>query len=96
MIGSMGRVPQCFGEAVNRYFVCDSDGHRQSPEVLPGSLGKMVFDWREKTFEFFGHSADCNHMASPMISFCLYKSYRPSRPFLFDVFSNHKFTNRSV
>jgi hypothetical protein len=96
MICSMGRVSQCFCEAVNRYFVCDSYGHRQSPEVLPGSLGKMFSDWCEKTFEFFGNSADCNHMASPMISFCLCKSYRQSRPFLFDVFSNHKFTNRSV
>jgi hypothetical protein len=31
-----------------------------------------------------------------MISSCSYKPYRQSRPFLFDLFSNHNFNNRSV
>ena len=96
MIGSMNRVPQSSGEAVNRYFVGDGDGHCQSPEVLPCSLVEMVSDRLEKTLDFFWNSADFNHMASPMISPCVYKSYRQSRPFLFELFSNHKFTNRSV
>ena len=96
MIGSMSRAPKYLGQAVNSRSVTDGDGHYQSPKVLPSSLGKMVSDRLEKTLQFFWNFADCNHMASPTISTCTYKYYRQSRPFLFDVFSNHKFENRSV
>ena len=96
MIGSVGRASQCFAELVNGSAVVDSDGQYQSPEVLPRSLREMLVNWSEKTLQFFGNSADSNHMASPMISICSYKSYRQDRPILFDAFRNHKSTNRSV
>jgi hypothetical protein len=54
MIGTMSRVPQSFDEAVNRYFLFDINGHWRSPEVFPGSLGKIVSDWRENILSFLG------------------------------------------
>ena len=96
MVGSMSRVPQCLGQSVNGYCMSDGDSHCQGPKVLPCSLVKMVSEGLEKTLQFFGDIADCNHMASLVISDCIYNSYRQSRPFFFWVLCNHKFKNRSV
>jgi hypothetical protein len=96
MVGSMCRVTQGFSQTVYGCSMADGDGHYQSPKVFPRSCGEMLTKRLEKTLEFFRNFADCNHMASPAISFCFYHSYRQSRPFLFDVFGNHKFNNRSV
>jgi hypothetical protein len=64
--------------------------------VLPWPLGKMLAKGFEKTLEFSWDFADCNHTASPMISFYCYKSYRQSRPFLFDNCHHQNLRNRSV
>ena len=91
-----GRAPKCFGQAVNSCSVTDCDGYYQGPKMVPRPLIKMLVDRFEKTLQFFGNSADCNHMVSPMISVCYYKSYRQDRPFFFCVLRNYKFNNRSV
>ena len=96
IIGPMSRVPKCLSQVVNSCTVTAGDGHYQGPKVLPGPLTEMLADGFEKTLQFLGNFADCNHMVSHLISVCYNKSYRQMRLFLFDVFSNHKFTNRSV
>jgi hypothetical protein len=96
MISSMSRISQHFGEPVDRCAMTDRDSHYEGPKVLPSSLGKMVSERFEKTLQFSGYFADSNHKASPTIISCIYNCYRLSRPFLFDVFGNHKFKNRSV
>ena len=96
LISPVGRTPQYFSELVNSYAAADSNGHHQSPKVLSRSSSKMLMNGFEKTLQFFGNPANSNHMASPMISTCAYKSYCQDRPFLFNAFRNHTFTNRPV
>jgi len=81
VIGSVGRASQSFGQAVNSSPMADSNYHYQSLEMLPCPSLKMIFDWSEKTLQFFWNFADCNHMLSPMISVFYYNSYRQERPF---------------
>jgi hypothetical protein len=96
MVCSMCRVTQGLSQTFYGRTMADGDCHYQGPKVFPRSCGEMLMKRLEKTLEFFRNFADCNHMASPTIITCSYKRYRQSRPFLFDVFGNHKFTNRSV
>jgi hypothetical protein len=96
MIGSVSGASEDFGQFIDSCTVAYGDSHYQSPEVLPWPLGKMLAKGFEKTLEFSWDFADCNHTASPMISFYCYKSYRQSRPFLFDNCHHQNLRNRSV
>jgi hypothetical protein len=62
VIGSVGRVSQSFCQTVNSSPVADSNCHYQRPEMLPGPSLKMIFNWSEKTLQFFWNLADCKHM----------------------------------
>jgi len=96
MIGAMSTVPQQLDESINRTAMADTYRQYHRPEIAVYMFGNLFFDRLEKTLQFFGNFADCNHMAFLSISVCQYNSYRPSRPFLFNSFGNHNFDNRSV
>jgi len=96
VIGAMSTVSQGLDEPVDSAAMTDADRQHHRPEVAEDMFRNLPFDRLEKTLQFFWNFADCNHMATPTISICHYRYYRQSRPFLLDVFSNHKFDNRSV
>jgi hypothetical protein len=96
VIGAMSTVPQQLDEPINRTAMTDTYRQYHRPEIAVYMFGNLFLDRLEKTMQSLGNFADCNHMASPAITTFYYKSYRLSRPFLFDVFSNHHFNNRSV
>jgi len=94
VIGSMGRASQRFGQPLDRCAMAKSDGHHQSPEVLPRALAEVLTMGQEKTLQFFRNSADSNHKASFMRTTCSYKSYRQDKPFFLEICRNYKITNR--
>ena len=96
VIGPVGGVSEGPGQAIDRGAMADSKGHDQRPEVFPRLFGEVAFEGFEKTVQFFGNFADCNHTVSPTIIVCGYKCYRLKRPFLFGVNSYHDSDNRSV
>jgi hypothetical protein len=96
VIGAMSTVPQQLDELVNRTAMTDAYRQYHRPEIAVHMFGNLLFDRLEKTLQFFWNFADCNHVASLMITICQYNCYRLSRPFLFAVFNNHNVSNRSV
>lgn len=96
VICPVSRASQGLGKAIYSGSMTDGDSHNQSPEMLPSIVGEVVLKRFEKTLQFFGYFADCNHTASPTITIYNYKYYRLERPFLFDVYLYHDSNNRSV
>jgi hypothetical protein len=96
VIGAMSTVPQQLDEFFNRTAMTDAHRQYHRPEIAVHMFGNLLFHRLEKTLQFFWDFADCNHVASLMITICRYKCYRLSRPFLFAVFNNHNVSNRSV
>jgi len=89
-------APQGFGQAFYGTAMIYGDSQNQRPKVSPGSLCEVAPERREKTLHFSGYFADSNHTASPTITSCFQKCYRPSRPFLFDNCYHQNLKNRSV
>jgi hypothetical protein len=96
MICPVSRASQGFGQSF--YGAAMIYGYRQNqrPKVPPGSLCEMACEWSEKTLQFSRYSAYSNHTASPTITCCFQKHYRPSRPFLFDYCYHRNPKDRSV
>jgi hypothetical protein len=62
VVGPVSRASQCLCQTLYGDSVGNGDSHNQAPEVLPCSVGEMVFERFEKTFEFSGYVADCSRL----------------------------------
>jgi hypothetical protein len=92
----MSTVPQRLDESVYRAAMTDADRQHHRPEVAMDMFRNLSFYGLEKTFQFSWDFTDSNHTASLHISDCSHNTYRQTKLFLFDVFNNHNFNNRSV
>jgi hypothetical protein len=96
MIGAMSTVPQQLDESINRTAMADTHRQYHRPKIAVYMFGNLLFDRLEKTLQFFGNFADCNHTASKLISNCFQDTYRQMRLFLFDNHYHQNSLNRSV